>query len=216
MFDPFPPSSVACDARIETVLALLNQRSEFARLGAEALFPRAEIAELLKLSGDPWTSALLAELIHARRRAESIAAQTPYGRVVTGLLSSAGSREASVRLMRRAVSRPIESAMLQAQDLLSRIRADKMPLSEAASERLDAELLGLQQAWTLYSERLLAAYVRLRETDAGPQAGASLDAKHVLEPAEVAASGCMGGADLAADDTPLWGRRSSDKGSVLH
>jgi len=166
MFDPLLNPQEPFDARIETVLALLNQRREFARRGAENLFTRVEIAELLKISGDPWTSALLAELTHARRRAEEIAANTPYARVVSGLVGSARTRDASVRLMRRAVSRPIESAMLHAQDLLARIQADKIPLTAAASERLDSQLLALQQAWTQYSDRLLSAYLRLRESSA--------------------------------------------------
>lgn len=213
MFDPLLNPQEPFDARIETVLALLNQRREFARRGAENLFTRVEIAELLKISGDPWTSALLAELTHARRRAEEIAANTPYARVVSGLVGSARTRDASVRLMRRAVSRPIESAMLHAQDLLARIQADKIPLTAAASERLDSQLLALQQAWTQYSDRLLSAYLRLRESSADasqkPRASSPVAAipQVQAEPAQ---------APLEGSGTVRRNQRRSDQEPLLH
>lgn len=213
MFDPLLTPQEPFDARIDVVLALLNQRREFARRGAENLFTRAEIAELLKISGDPWTSALLAELTHARRRAEEIAANTPYARVVTGLLGTARTRDASVRLMRRAVSRPIESAMLHAQDLLARIQADKMPLTVAASERLDSQLLALQQAWTQYSDRLLSAYLRLRESSSprSPEQPA-----HSPVPEMPQAQGEPVQSSPESPDTVRRNRRRSDQEPMLH
>jgi hypothetical protein len=215
MFDPLLNPQETFDARIDTVLALLNQRREFARRGAENLFTRAEIAELLKLSGDPWTSALLAELTHARRRAEEIAANTPYARVVTGLVGTARTRDASLRLMRRAVSRPIESAMFQAQDLLARIQADKMPLTVAASERLDSQLLALQQAWTRYSDHLLNAYLSLRESNAGPSQERASNPLAPVRPysQEQGESSPPPQSDSGA---VRWKRRRSDQETLLH
>ncbi|MCV2352948.1 hypothetical protein LNV09_02100 [Paucibacter sp. B2R-40] len=172
MFDsgpksPKPPKALGfqlpVDARIETVFALLNQRPEFARIGAECVFARDEVAALLKLSGDPWTAAMLAELANARWQAEAVAESTRYDKVVLSLLGTVRTRDHTLRLMRRAVNRPIEAAMLQAQELLSRIQADKMPLTEAARRQMDENLLGLQSAWLLYSDRLLAAYMLLRD-----------------------------------------------------
>ncbi|MDC8772321.1 hypothetical protein [Roseateles albus] len=172
MFDPGPKSPknpavqgfhMPADARIDTVLALLNQRPEFARAGAECVFARDEIAALLKLSGDPWTAAMLAELANARWQAQAVAESTRYEKVVLSLLGTERKREQTLRLMRRAVNRPIELAMLQAQELLSRIQADKMPLTEAARRQMDEDLLSLQSAWLLYSDRLLSAYMQLRD-----------------------------------------------------
>ncbi len=211
MSEPLLNATEPFDSRIEIVLALLNQRREFARRGAEALFSRREIADLLKLSGDPWTAALLAELGHARRRAEAIAAQTPYSRVVTGLLGEAQSHDASLRLMRRAVTRPIERAMLQAQDLLARIQADKMPLTAAASEHLDAQLLALQQAWTQYSDRLLSAYLRLRESPV--QAGLAQSGAAPAQPSPKSPSPAP---TAEAAGEPRMNRRRSDREPLLH
>ncbi|MCV2367813.1 hypothetical protein [Roseateles oligotrophus] len=169
MFDSTPKSPKAqgfhmpVDARIDTVLGLLNQRPEFARIGAECMFARDEIGALLKLSGDPWTAAMLAELANARWQAEALAESTRYDKVVLSLLGTERAREQTLRLMRRAVNRPIEAAMMRAQELLSRIQADKMPLTEAARRQMDEDLLGLQRAWLLYSDRLLAAYMQLRD-----------------------------------------------------
>jgi hypothetical protein len=195
MFDTPPKSPKAqgfhmpVDARIETVLALLNQRPEFARIGAECMFARDEIAALLKLSGDPWTAAMLAELANARWQAEAVAESTRYDKVVLSLLGTERSHGDTTRLMRRAVNRPIEAAMLQAQGLLSRIHADKMPLNEAARRQMDEDLLGLQGAWLLYSDRLLAAYMKLRD-DPVPSVAAVLtqDPPASSPPAEAAVS----------------------------
>ncbi|MCV2350673.1 hypothetical protein [Paucibacter sp. Y2R2-4] len=225
MFDPLLNPQEPFDARIDVVLALLNQRREFMRRGAENLFSRAEIAELLKLSGDPWTSALLAELTFARQRAEEIAAHTPYARVVTGLVGTARTRDASLRLMRRAVSRPIESAMLQAQDLLARIQADKMPLTAAASERLDSQLLALQQAWTQYSDRLLSAYLRLRESPASLMQEQPANPPLPTLPAPHATTQPLKQGELPREPQPRspaepgavrWNRRRSDQEPTLH
>jgi hypothetical protein len=169
MFDPSQKSAkpqsfhTPVDSRIEIVFALLNQHPEFARIGAECVFSRDEIASLLKISGDPWTAAMLAELANARWQAEALAESTNYDKVVSSLLGSVRSRDSTLRLMRRAVNRPIEAAMLQAQQLLARIQADKMPLTDAARQQMDENLLGLQNAWLLYSDRLLAAYMQLRD-----------------------------------------------------
>ncbi len=168
MFDPSqtPPCLVpaaAVDARIAVVLALLNQRAEFARNGAECVFSDQQIAELLRLSGDPWTAAMLAELAHARGQAEALVESTPYEKVVCSLLGTERSRDSTLRLMRRAVNRPIEAAMQQAQQLLRRIEVDRLPLTEAARRQMDEDLLALQSAWLLYSDRLLAAYMQLRD-----------------------------------------------------
>lgn len=154
------------DARIETVFALLNQRPEFARIGAECVFARDEIAALLQLSGDPWAAAILAELANARWQAEALVESTRYDKVLGSLLGTERNRDDTVRLMRRAVNRPIEAAMLQAQNLLSRIQAEKLPLSDNARRQMDADLLGLQSAWLLYSDRLLAAYMQMRDEPA--------------------------------------------------
>lgn len=188
MFDPSQKSTkpqsfqTPVDARIEVVFALLNQHPEFARVGAECVFSRDEIATLLKISGDPWTAAMLAELANARWQAEALAESSNYDKVVATLLGSVRSRDSTLRLMRRAVNRPIEAAMMQAQQLLARIQADKMPLTDAARLQMDEDLLGLQSAWLLYSDRLLAAYTRLRDQPAFA-AGALFDAGKRAEPA---------------------------------
>lgn len=157
------PSPAAVDSRIAVVLALLNQRPEFARAGAECVFSEQEIAVLLQLSGDPWTAAMLAELANARWQAEALVESTSYEKVVCSLLGTERSRDSTLRLMRRAVNRPIEAAMQQAQQLLLRIEVDKLPLTEAARRQMDEDLLALQSAWLLYSDRLLAAYMQLRD-----------------------------------------------------
>lgn len=178
MFDPSqtPPylaPFAAVDARIAVVLALLNQRPEFARAGAECVFSEQGIAVLLQLTGDPWTAAMLAELANARGQAEALVESTPYEKVVSSLLGTERSRDGTLRLMRRAVNRPIEAAMQQAQQLLRRIEVDKLPLTEAARRQMDEDLLALQSAWLLYSDRLLAAYMQLRDrpefADLAPQ-----------------------------------------------
>lgn len=195
MFDSNPKATQALgvhmpvDARIETVFALLNQRKEFARIGAECVFARDEVAALLKLSGDPWTAAMLAELANARWQAEAVAESTRYDKVVLSLLGTERPPEQTLRLMRRAVNRPIEVAMLQAQELLTRIQADKMPLTEAARRQMDEDLLALQGAWLLYSDRLLAAYMKLRD-DPAPSVAAvpTQEPPASPPPAEAAAS----------------------------
>jgi hypothetical protein len=195
MFDSGPKSpksptaqglQLPADARIETVFALLNMRPEFARIGAECVFPREEIAALLTLSGDPWTAAMLAELANARWQAEAVTESTHYDKVVLSLLSTERTQGHRLRLMRRAVNRPIEAAMLQAQELLSRIQADKMPLTAAARRQMDADLLGLQSAWLLYSDRLLAAYMQLRDQPPpiSPALAATAPASPVREAAQ--------------------------------
>ena len=170
MFDSTPKAPKAqnfhmpVDARVETVFALLNQRPDFANVGADCVFARDEIASLLKLSGDPWTAAMLAELANARWQAEALAESTRCDKVVHSLLGTERPRDQTLRLMRRAVNRPIEVAMQQAQDLLGRMQADKMPLTEGARQRMDEDLLGLQSAWLLYNDRLLAACMQLRDS----------------------------------------------------
>ncbi len=180
---------IPIDARIEIVYALLNQRADFARTGAECIFARDEIASLLKLSGDPWTAAMLAELANARWQADSLAESTNYDKVVSSLLGTVRTRDSTLRLMRRAVNRPIEVAMWQAQELLSRIQADKMPLTEAARRQMDEDLLGLQSAWLLYSDRLLAAYMQLRDKPVEASGPATESARQAQPSAPASAAG---------------------------
>jgi hypothetical protein len=162
------------NARIDTVLALLNQCPEFGHVGAETLFPRPQLAALLELTGDPWTTALLAELGYAKRRAEEIVANTSYERVVQGLVGVGRPLEASARSIRRAVSRPMEAAMLRARELLARLSAENLPMNAAAAQMLDENLLGLQRAWALYTDHLLLAYVQLRDNESPLRVSPSL------------------------------------------
>jgi len=173
MEDAKTTSSLPFDARIDTVLALLNLRPEYASRSAELVFTRAEIAALLKLSGDPWVSALLAELSAGKKRADRAATNTPYSRIVQRLVGKANSRQASARLMRRVVNRPIDAAMVRAQDLLARLHAHNLPLNPAAKLFLYEQLLGIQRAWARYGDLMLQAYILLidnRDKPAAPQA----------------------------------------------
>ena len=63
-----PPTSI--EMKIPIVLMLLKRRRSRAGDRSEISFSRAEIFDLLKVAKDPWTSALLAELIFVRRRVE--------------------------------------------------------------------------------------------------------------------------------------------------
>lgn len=180
MVDAKPSNTMPFDARIDTVLALLNQRPEYASRSAELVFTRAEIATLLKMSGDPWVSALLAELSAAKKRADRIASNTRYSRIVQRLVGKANSRQASARMMRRVVNRPIDAAMLRAQDLLARLQANNLPLTPPAKLFLYEQLLGIQRAWARYGDLMLQAYILLidnrdkpapnQDTPAQPQA----------------------------------------------
>lgn len=177
MVDAKTTGSVPFDARIDTVLALLNQRPEYASRSAELAFTRTEIAALLKLSGDPWVSALLAELSAAKKRADRAATQTPYSRIVQRLVGRANSRQVSARMMRRVVNRPIDAAMLRAQDLLARLQAQSLPLNPAAKLYLYEQLLGIQRAWARYGDLMLQAYILMIDSRDKPAANPAAPAQ---------------------------------------
>lgn len=152
-----PPTSI--EMKIPIVLMLLKRRRSRAGDRSEISFSRAEIFDLLKVAKDPWTSALLAELIFVRRRVEKHAKQAPYGRLAIGLFHRPLTRDSSARLLRRAVSRPLNSTLLHVQELIVNLQADKVPLPDGAREQFDAQLLALHQSLTMFSDRLLTAYL---------------------------------------------------------